>query len=135
MALSPVIDALVTVAGNLSGIVRAYADPPESISEFPAAVVYAQRGALGTASAGMGRNLHTIRIDLYTSRTQLPEAVNSARAWPDVLHAALADAPTLGVSGCTIDWPVTYEAIAAQYNNLTHYGLRFEVTVKIVEAL
>lgn len=135
MSLSSAITQLVSVAGSLSGISRAYSDPPESISDFPAAVVYAERGTLTQVSDGLGRNLHTIRIDLYTSRQQLPEAVNSSRGWPDALHSALAADETLNGTVSAIVWPVTYQAIAAQYNNLVHYGMRFEVTVKIMEAV
>lgn len=135
MSLSAAITQLVTVAGNVSGVVRAYSDPPESISEFPAALVYANNGTLEGISNGLSRNLHTIRIDVLSSRQQLPQAVNEAKAWPDSLQARLRADETLSGTVSGIVWPVAYEAIALQYNNLTHYGMRFAVTVKIMEAV
>jgi len=131
MNLTQAISALVTVASGLSGIVRAYDDPPESISEFPCAMVYAEAGILNAEGTNLGRGTHTIRIDLYASRTQLPQAVNTSRGWPDALHSALATNERLGGSASIIEWPVRYQAVSMQYNNLTHYGMRFEVTVNL----
>lgn len=131
MTLTAALTAISTLAGNVSGVARAYADPPESISEFPAAVVYAERGTLSAQSHGVKLHLHTIRLDMYAERTQLPEAVNTARAWPEAVYAALVADETLSGSVAAIVWPVTYQSVAMQYNSLTHYGLRFEIPVKI----
>ena len=79
MSLTAAVTALTTIAGGLSGVNRVYTDPPESINEFPAAIVYAAHGQLNSASAGLGRNLHVIRIDIHASRTQLPQSVAAAR--------------------------------------------------------
>lgn len=135
MSLTSAITSLVTIAGNISGVKKAYSDPPESISQFPAAIVYAGRGTLGGVSGGLSKNLHTIRIDILSSRQNLPQAVSEAKTWPDALMVGLRANETLGVSGAAIVWPVNYEAIAMPYNNLTHYGIRFEVTVKIMESV
>ncbi len=135
MSLSAAITALVTVAGGVSGVVRVYTDPPESISEFPAALVYAERGTLEGISSGLSRNIHQVRIDILSERTQLPQAVNEAKAWPDSVQSRLRADETLGGAVSAIVWPVTYEAIAMQYNALTHYGMRFVVPVKIMEAV
>jgi len=135
MSLAAAVTALVTVAGGGSGVVRAYSDPPESISEFPAALIYAQSGTLEGVSRGLSRNMHQVRIDILSERTQLPQAVNEAKAWPDSLLGRLRADETLGGAVSGIVWPVTYEAIAMQYNALTHYGMRFVVPVKIMEAV
>lgn len=135
MSLTAAISALVTVAGTVSGVVRAYADPPESISEFPSALVYAQSGTLEAVSSGLSRNLHAIRVDVLSSRQQLQQAVAESRDWPDSLLTQLRADETLGGVVSGIVWPVTYEAMSMTYNNLTHYGLRFVVTVKIMEAV
>ncbi len=135
MSLTAAITALATVAGGVSGVVRAYSDPPESISEFPAALVYVDSGTLEGVSSGLSRNLHTIRIDILSSRQQLPQAVSEARVWPDSVLFRLRADETLGGAISGIVWPVRYTALALQYNNLTHYGLRFEVPVKIMEAV
>lgn len=135
MSLSAAITSLVTIAGNISGVKKAYSDPPESISQFPAAIVYAGRGTLEGVSNGLSRHLHTIRIDMLSSRQNLPQAVAEAKAWPDALMSGLRADETLGSTVSAIAWPVNYEALAMPYNNLTHYGIRFEVTVKIMESV
>ena len=135
MSLSAAITQLVTVAGNISGVSRAYSDPPESISQFPAALVYAGRGTLEGISGGMSRHLHTIRVDILSSRQNLPQSVSESKGWPDALMAGLRADETLSGAVSAIVWPVTYEATAIPYNALTHYGMRFEVTVKIMEAV
>lgn len=135
MSLSAAITSLVTIAGNISGVKKAYSDPPESISQFPAALVYAGRGTLGGVSNALSMNLHTIRVDILSSRQNLPQSVSESKAWPDALLAGLRANETLSVTGATVVWPVNYEALAMPYNSLTHYGMRFEVTVKIMEAV
>ena len=135
MSLSAAIGRLVTVASGISGVKRAYSQPPESISEFPAAIVYASRGTLEGISSGLSRHLHTIRIDILSSRQQLPQAVAESEGWPDALMTGLRADETLNSTVSAIVWPVIYEATAMQYNAVTHYGLRFDVTVKIMEAV
>lgn len=135
MSLTAAITQLVTIAGNISGVARAYSDPPESISEFPAAIVYAGRGTLEGISSGLSRHLHTIRIDILSSRQQLPQAISEAKGWPDALMTGLRANEQLSGAVSAIVWPVVYEATVLPYSNLTHYGIRFEVTVKIMEAV
>lgn len=135
MSLASAISQLVEIANDINGVKRAYSDPPESISEFPAAIVYAGRGTLEGISSGLARHLHTIRIDILSSRQQLPQAISEAKGWPDALMTGLRADETLSGSVSAIVWPVNYEATAIPYNALTHYGMRFEVTVKIMEAV
>lgn len=135
MSLTAAVTNLTTVVSAISGVRRAYSQPPESISEFPAAIVYASRGTLEGISSGLSRHLHTIRIDILSSRQQLPQAVAEAEGWPDALMSGLRAGETLSGAVSAIVWPVTYEATAMPYNAVTHYGIRFEVTVKIMEAI
>lgn len=135
MSLENVVAALVTAAGGMTGITRAYADPPESISEFPAAIVYAYRGELSVASYGVGKSLHTVVVEIHHSRQVAPQAINDAKVWPDRLLAALYADQTLGGAVDGIVWPVTYRATPIRYANEVHYGVRFEVTVKTMETL
>jgi hypothetical protein len=74
-------------------------------------------------------------VDVLSSRQNLPQSVSESKAWPDALMAGLRADETLGGAVSAIVWPVLYEATAIQYNSLTHYGIRFEVTVKIMEAV
>lgn len=135
MSLTAAITALVTVAGQVSGVAKAYDDPPESIQVFPAAIVYTAAGEMTGVSSGLSRNIHQIRIDILSSRQQLQQAVSESRAWPDSLLTRLRADETLGGTVNAIVYPVVYESLSMQYNNLTHYGLRFTVPVKIMEAV
>lgn len=136
MSLSTVIANLNTLLGTISGIQRVYSDPPESISEFPAAMSYIKSGEMTLMSAGLARSLHTLAVDIYHARQVLPQAVNEAKVWPGLLLAALAADQTLGGSVATINWPIRYTAGALRYGGQhVYYGVRFEIQVKMMEAI
>lgn len=132
MSLDAAIDGLRAVVATLAGMKRVYADPPESISEFPSAIVYVSGGELNATASG-GHNLHTLVIEIYHARQVLAQAVDSAKVWPDRVYAALKADMTLGGSVSHVNWPVTYKASGLRYNEVLHYGMRFEVQVKINE--
>lgn len=54
--LAGAIDGLGVMLATLSGsgLKRVHGDPPESLSEFPAAVTYALEGEITDVSVGMG---------------------------------------------------------------------------------
>lgn len=136
MTLAAVVAHLVDTLGAMDGIVRAYDDPPESLSEFPCLLAYAGSGQLELVSAGLGKSIHTVVVEIHHSRTIIQEAVDAAKVWPDRVMAALyADqrSPSSGSGG--IVWPVTYEAIPLPYSNEVHYGVRFRIPVKDMVAL
>lgn len=134
--------SLPTIVANLRGVVagladmrRAYDDPPESINETPAAVIYVLRGELREVSHGFDQNTHTVAVEIYLSKTLLPQAVNQAKVWPERFLAALKADPDLDGSIAHIVWPITYRAGPIEYgtiNGVAHryYGVRFEVTVR-----
>ncbi len=127
MSLDAVIDTMRAHVAALSGLKRVYDDPPESLSEFPCAMVYAARGTMEANAAG-GRSFHTLYIDVYESRTVLPEAMDRAKVWPDRMYQRLKAATDLHIV-----WPMSYRAAPIEYNSVTHYGVRFEVQVKVNE--
>ena len=133
MSLDAAIDGLRTAGTGLTGMKRAYADPPESISEFPSAIVYVTGGQLSASAAG-GVSLHTLAVEIYHARQVLPQAVDAAKVWPDLMFAALKADMTLGGAVSHINWPVTYKALPLRYGDQIYYGMRFEVTVKINES-
>ena len=98
MGLEAAIDGLRTAASGMAGLARTYDDPPESLSEFPACVVYARSGEMTAVSAGFGKDLHTLVVEVYESREMLAEAVDRAKVWPDRLKAAIVADETLGGS-------------------------------------
>lgn len=132
MSLDAAIDGLRNVVTTLDGITRVYTDPPESLNEFPCAFVVADLGEMTDTSAG-GYSLHTLVVEIFHARTVLAQAVDGAKVWPDRMFAALRADPRLGGAVSHIRWPMTYRAGALTYNGNTHYGMRFNVTVKVNE--
>ena len=123
------INQFRTVIATVTGLKRVYTDPPESISEFPCAVCYLRAGEMTHA----GQCLHEFVADIYHARQELPQAVNEAKVWPDRVFAALKANYTLNGSVAHVVWPVKYETSGLRYNDIVHYGVRFRVTVKIVD--
>jgi len=132
MTLAAAIDGLRTAVEGMTGLTRVYTDPPASLSEFPCAFVVAAAGEMSDSGAG-GIAFHTIAIEIYQAPNITAQAVDAAKVWPDRVFAALKADPLLGGSVTHIRWPLTYRALGLQYNNVTHYGMRFEVTVKVIE--
>jgi hypothetical protein len=132
MSLDAAIDGLHTAVASMAGLTRVYTDPPASLSEFPCAFVVASNGEMSDSGAG-GYSLHTIAVEIYQSPNITAQAVDGAKVWPDRMFAALKAAPTLGGAVSHVRWPITYRALGLVYNNVTHYGMRFEITVKVNE--
>lgn len=136
MSLTTAITNINTILSGITGIRRVYADPPESISEFPAAMTYIKSGELTVVSAGLARNMHSLSVDIYHARQVLPQAVNESKVWPGLVLAALAADQTLGGAVTHIVWPVRYTAGALRYGGqFVHYGVRFEIVVKLMESI
>lgn len=132
MSLSSAIGGVRTMLGNVSGLTRVYTDPPESISEFPAAIVYSREGEYHGSAAG-GHSLHTIIIEIYHARQHLPQAVDEAKQWPGKIYTAVAADITLGGTVSHVVYPLRYRSMPLRYNESTHFGVRFELTAKINE--
>ena len=123
------INEFRNVIATVPGLKRVYTDPPESISEFPCAVVYLKSGEMTHA----GQCFHDFVADIYHARQVLPQAVNEAKVWPDRVFSVLKANYRLNNSVDHIVYPIRYEAVAMQYNEMTHYGIRFKVQIKIVD--
>jgi hypothetical protein len=128
MTLNTAIDTLRGYVSGLTGMRRVYDDPPEAMSEYPCAIVYVLRGNYEANAAG-GRSYHTLITEIHHTRQVLPEAMDAAKVWPDRMFAALK-----GVTDLDIIWPMAYQAGGLQYGSEQHYGVRFEVQVKVNEA-
>ena len=133
MSLDGAIDGLRTVLSAMSGLSRTYADPPDSISQFPALIVYAREGEMSVASAGFGRSIHTLWADVVIGLQVMPLAIDSAKPYPDRAFALLRANQTLSGAVEHIIWPIRHRIIPVQYNNTVHLVCRIEVKVKINE--
>ncbi len=131
-SLDGAIDGVYAAVAGITGLTRVYTDPPASLSEFPCAFVVAASGEMSDSGAG-GLAFHTIAIEIYQSPNITAQAVDGAKVWPDRVFAALRSDTTLGGKVTHIRWPITYQALGLQYNNVTHYGMRFLCTVKVLE--
>lgn len=131
-SLDGAIDGVRNAVATMTGMTRVYTDPPASLSEFPCAFVVAANGEMSDSGAG-GIAFHTVAIEIYQAPNITAQAVDGAKVWPDRVFQALRSDPTLGGSITHIRWPITYQALGLQYNNVTHYGMRFLCTVKVLE--
>ena len=132
MSLDAAIGGVRTAVAGMAGLTRVYDDPPASLSEFPCAFVVAASGEMSDTGAG-GIAFHTIAIEIYQAPNITAQAVDGAKVWPDRVFAALRTDPTLDGTVTHIRWPITYQALGLTYNNVVHYGMRFNVTVKVLE--
>ncbi|MBK8772594.1 MAG: hypothetical protein IPM06_19515 [Rhizobiales bacterium] len=125
MSLDATIDKIRVHVAGLTGLARVYSDPPDSMQEFPCAIVIANRGAYELSAAG-GRAFHVIVVEIHSARQVLPQAVDEAKVWPDRMYTKLAAATDLDING-----QITYRAGGIQYGNDVHYAVRFEVPCKV----
>lgn len=133
MSLSDVLTGMVNALRGMDGLVRAYDNPPEALTEFPCLVVYAWRGEQKVISYGFGQSFHTIRVEVYLSRTLLPQAHTAALPWPKRIMDAMAADQRLGGACDAIVWPVSYQVGALSYGSETFLGVRYEIRVKVDE--
>lgn len=133
--LAGAIDGLGVMLATLSGsgLKRVHGDPPESLSEFPAAVIFALEGEITDVSVGLGRDFHTIALDIYLGRTMIADAAAAVQTWVDAISALLkSDSyPLLNRTVDAIVWPVTYRVGPMQYAQMVLFGVRFLIRVKV----
>lgn len=127
MSVVSVVDAVVAHATALTGLKRAYSDPPDSLNMFPCAVVYARSAQMGQREGkGVCTNSEiVVVVEIHHSRQVLPQAVAASQVWPDLLFAALLASSTVDVM-----YPLTWTAGLLRYGSEDHYGVRFEITVR-----
>lgn len=131
MNLDGAIDGLRTALSTMTGLKRTYTDPPSSINEFPAMIVYPNLGEMSYEARG-DLAFHDIVVDIYHARQYLPETVDAAKVWPDRVYAKLKADQTLAGAVAHVVWPIQYRFLPMQYNDQLHFGVRFTVKVKVL---
>lgn len=131
MTLDALIDTVRTHVAALPGLARTYDDPPESMQEFPCAIVYAARGEYEFGA--VGRSFHTVIVEIHHNRQVLPEAMDAAKVWPDRLYTELAAADDIYIYD-----RMRYVCGGLPYGRAggteeTHYGVRFEIPCKVMQ--
>lgn len=132
MSLETAVDALVTLAGTLTGLTRMYADPPPSISEFPCGMAYIESGEYIAGPSAHGN--HNLVLVIYESNTVTPQAIDRAKRWPDLVRTLLTANLTLSGTASHVgnkDRLFSYRAGPMPYNDILHYGVRFVIPVKV----
>ena len=81
MTLAAAVGGMVTRLATLSQLSRVYSDPPESLNQFPCAIAFSSHGEMTSMAAG-GHSLHTLAVEIYQDRQQLPQAVVAAKQSP-----------------------------------------------------
>lgn len=132
MTLPAACDNLATLFTGMTGIARVYGDPPDSVNELPALLVYPSSGTLEAVSGGLNRGLHVVSVDVIQARQVMASAVNLATEWPERVFAVLQANPTLSGAVDAIVWPVSYRIMPMRYGSDTLFGARFEIRVKIL---
>ncbi len=130
--MSTITNAITGMRAILAGVagLTVPSSLPSTITVYPVAIVYARKGEVDQAMADTYRGMHTLHVDLLHSRTASPEAIESIAQWPDAFAAAFAASPNLNGYVVTIVSPWTYDIAEMQYVGTSHFGIRFEVTVK-----
>lgn len=137
-ALDAALAALNTKLAAMTGIVRWYDDPPESLNEFPCGISYVSSGDLNPMAGSWSLGRHTITFNIYHSRQVLPTAIDAAKVWPYRVMTALAADMTLGGTVETLSAAapmLRYKFGPLQYGDSLHYGCTFDITVKIIASL
>lgn len=127
MTVASVVAAVVDHVDNMAGLKRVYSAPPDSLNQFPCAVVYARSAQMGER-LGKGicdNSIITVVVEVHHSRQILPAAVTASLVWPDLLFAELMASNTLDVM-----YPLTWTAGLLKYAAEDHYGIRFEIQVR-----
>ena len=131
MTLTATIPALRTVVDTLPGL-RVYTDPPESINEFPSAIVYSNTGEMNLLSGGFQHNYHELYVDIYHTVGRLAQSIDAAKAWPDLLfNAIVADNyATIYPVATNERASISYRTGPMPYNGVVHFGVRFTIRLK-----
>ncbi len=132
MSLTAACTQISRMLGTLTEIRRVYGDPPESLNEFPCAIVYPSSGEMSVLSAGLNKSLHMVTIDIVQARQSLPVAVDLAKGWPEKVFALFAADLQLSGTVDAIVWPLTYRVLPMRYGVDVLFGVRFELKLKVM---
>jgi hypothetical protein len=133
MSLETAVDNLYTLLSDMTGLTRAYADPKDSVNEFPALIVYAGEGEYHDSAAG-GHSIHTLVAEIYLARQHLEQAADQAKPFPGRVFAKLQSDRTLNGAVSHLgsgEGIMRYQVLPKRYNELLHLVVRFEIQVKI----
>ena len=126
------ITNLGAIVATIPQIKRVYADPPDSISEFPCAMIYTVGGDMEAQGVGHFRVFHNLELDIYSNMNVTAEAIAEARIWPGLLFPLLAADMTLSAAAASTDGVISYVSGPMPYGTDMHYGVKFSIRYKMI---
>jgi hypothetical protein len=122
---------MATILEANTDVARAYANPPESLPEFPCYVIEWLRGDMGMASASdTGNYLLTAVVALYVNRQVLATSSAGARPFITSVFEALAGNASLNGAALVVE-DVRFEGPGGlDYAGNQYFGIRFEVDIR-----
>lgn len=132
MTLEAAINAMVVAVRTLDGLNKMYNNPPESLSEMPCGMALIESGEYIAGPVSHGN--HIIIVDIYDTRTILPQSVDRAKGWPDKMRTLLAANITLNGTVSHVgnrDRFFSYRSGVAVYNDALYFRVRFLIPVKV----
>ncbi len=117
-----------------STTIRAAPDyPPEDASILPLAVAYIAEGTGQADNATTARLLFTVNVDIHFSRVTLKGAYMQLNAIIPEYLKRLAGDPTLGGTVETINFPVSFRVVPAEWGSLVTSMAQFQIQLKFME--
>ncbi len=107
--------------------------PPEDASILPLAVAYIAEGTGQADNATTARLLLTVNVDIHFSRVSLKSAYTQLNAIIPEYLKRLAGDPTLGGTVETINFPVSFRVVPAEWGSLVTSMAQFQVPLKFME--
>lgn len=127
-----IIQAIMDIVGNVTGIKEAPDYPPEQLGDFPFAVAFPAEGVHQFGVPGERLYLGNVILEIHVSRADLPSAVANSIGFGDTVPNALMNftqAGTLPLNGKAD----TFENILQTFGELNWgdtqtLGYRFTIT-------
>jgi hypothetical protein len=136
MTIATALTQMASILEANTDAVKAHANPPESLSEFPCFVLEWVRGDLGMTSASdTSNNLLTAVVALYANRQVLATSSAVARPFITSVFEALAGNASLNGAALVVE-DIRFEGPGGlDYGGQQYFGIRFEVDVRFKDAV
>jgi hypothetical protein len=124
--LDETVKAVAALARGVTGVRAAPNYPPDKADIFPFAVAVPDEGELQFVSAGFGKGLHTLALEVHVQRKDLATDIAAAMGLFEGLRTALLSDPTLGGKVSSYG-PIRYQFQAMDWAGVGTIGWRFRL--------
>jgi hypothetical protein len=84
-----IVDAVMAIVGQVTGIKEAPTKPPEQAADFPFAVAWPGEGTHGSGVVGERKFIGNVILEIHVSRVDLPVAYENVIGFGDSIPNAL----------------------------------------------